>query len=381
MLVRGDDLDEAAASQLAAAVGSGGFDVAQLAGILCLLASRGGESATVVAALATELRRHAIQTGEVRSGAPVVDIVGTGGDGHDTINISTASAIVAASTGLVRVAKHGSIGVSSRSGSADVLQALGVATLPPEHVAPCVDACGIAFMFAPLHHPALAKVAPLRRSLRIRTVFNVMGPLLNPCPAARALVLGVFSPRLLPVYAEAVTRLDIDRALIVHCGGLDELAPTSAASVIDVRRVAASSGDCAAGVTPAECWESHSSSVDASDWGIPRYDIADLRGGSPAENAAALRALLSAHAAVDAADLTAHPAAATLLAAPRSVAAMRHAIAMNAGACLYVAGSVATLHEGWERAAASMAAGAALRTLNDWAAVTERLAPPTAPPS
>jgi anthranilate phosphoribosyltransferase len=208
-LIAGRDLQSEQAYQIASAIARDEIDHHQLAALLALLAAR-GENAAIVHGFAKAMREVAISV-EVKSG-PVVDIVGTGGDGHDTVNISTAAALVAAACGA-RVAKNGSVSVSGKSGAADVLRALGVAMLPPEDIADCVEDCGIAFMFAPMFHPALAKVINLRRALRIRTIFNILGPLLNPAGAKR-LVLGVFAPRLLRVYAEAAAALHVERALV-----------------------------------------------------------------------------------------------------------------------------------------------------------------------
>jgi anthranilate phosphoribosyltransferase len=164
---------------------------------LSLLAAK-GETPTEIGALAEVMRKHMVH---VRLPFPVLDIVGTGGDGHNTVNISTAAALVAAACGA-KVAKHGSKSVSSKSGSSDVLQKLGIALLGPEHIEACVRETGIAFMFAPNFHPAMKHVVPVRRDLGFRTVFNILGPLLNPAGAQR-LMLGVYSPELVSALTSA----------------------------------------------------------------------------------------------------------------------------------------------------------------------------------
>jgi len=221
-------LSFAQAAAVGRAVTAGAFDAVQLAALLAVLAAR-GETAEALAGLALALRgamarasaphaRAGADEGPAGTGAGagggggaplrLQEIVGSGGDGLGTVNVSTAAAVLAAACGLP-VAKHGSVSVSSLSGAADVLRELGVAMLAPPLVGRCVDEAGIAFMFAPLFHPALARVAPVRRALRVRTVFNLLGPLLSPC-GAKSLVLGVFAPRLLPVFAQALVALDAD---------------------------------------------------------------------------------------------------------------------------------------------------------------------------
>jgi anthranilate phosphoribosyltransferase len=217
LIVGDDSLSADEAAEVAAAISEGAVDPLQLSAFLVLLAAR-GESSAVIFGFARTLRDKAVRVAwetslsdghsscDSASSAPaataLLDIVGTGGDGHNSLNISTAASIVAAAGGCV-VAKHGSVSVSSRSGSADVLLHLGIPHLPADRIGPCLEDAGIAFMFAPLFHPALKEVVPVRKALKVRTIFNILGPLLNPAGAKR-LVLGVFKPALLHVYAEAV---------------------------------------------------------------------------------------------------------------------------------------------------------------------------------
>ena len=335
-------LSEAEFEAIGAAIARGGVDAHQLSGFLLALAARGESSAALVG-LARAMRAAAARVPLPAGAPPLQEIVGTGGDGQDTVNISTAAALLTAACG-VPVAKHGSSAVSSRSGAADVLGALGGAHLPPAAIPACLARCGLAFMHAPLFHPAMRHVAPVRRALRVRTVFNALGPLLNPA-GAQHLLLGVYSQELLPLYAEAVARLGVARALIVHTplpcgGGLDELATIGApARAVEV----------GPGGARSECV------IDSAAWGVPQGALADLRGGSPAENAAALRALLAGGAAA------AH-------------STLGRTVALNAGAALYCYGAAPSVQAGYGVALAALEAGRAGALLGEWARATQELA-------
>jgi anthranilate phosphoribosyltransferase len=201
-----------------------------------------------------------------------VDTAGTGGDGGRTFNISTAAALVAAAAGA-GVAKHGNRAVSSASGSADVLEALGFSLeLPPERIAQSIDELGFGFLFAPTHHPAMKHAAPVRKELAARTVFNVLGPLTNPA-GARAQVVGVYSPDLVRTLADVLAALGARRAFVVHgAGGIDELSPAGPNLVCEV---------VDGGVRERE--------IDPLELGVDRCAPEELRGGSPEENAQAIR--------------------------------------------------------------------------------------------
>ena len=192
-----------------------------------------GETPDEIAGCARAMRAHATPATPSREG--LVDTCGTGGDGSDTFNISTSAALVAAAAG-VPIAKHGNRAMSSRCGSADVLEALGVRIdLPPADIADCIDEVGFGFMFAQAHHPAMRHVAPVRRELGIRTVFNLLGPLTNPAGARRQ-VMGVYDAALVAPIAQVLVRLGADHALVVHgAGGLDELTPVGENLVAEVR--------------------------------------------------------------------------------------------------------------------------------------------------
>ena len=311
---------------------------------------RGEVSPTLIAAIIAGLRVKKETVGEIAAAAMVmrelaarvetpnyehfIDIVGTGGDGANSFNISTASMFVVAAAGA-RVAKHGNRGVSSKSGSADVLEALGVAIdLAPADVARCLDETGIGFMFAPNHHPAMKAVAPVRRELGVRTLFNILGPLTNPAGAPNIL-MGVFHPDLVGIQARVLQRLGARRALIVWGqDGIDEIslgAPTSVAELRDggVREY----------------------SIDSAELGFTRVPTVEL----------AVRDAMESRARVlEALEDRAGPA--------------RDIVALNAGAALYVAGSASSVAEGVGVARKVLASGAARAKLDHFAETTRRLA-------
>ena len=208
------------------------------------------------------MRAHVLEVRPARD--DLVDTAGTGGDGQRTINISTAAALVAAAAGSA-VAKHGNRAVSSASGSADVLEALGFSLeQEPERIARSIDELGFGFLFAQTHHPAMRHAASVRRELGTRTVFNVLGPLTNPA-GARAQIVGVYSPQLVRTIAEVLARLGSKRAFVVHgAGGIDELSPAGPNLVCEVV-----DGDV------------HEREIDPLELGVPRCDPGELRGGSP----------------------------------------------------------------------------------------------------
>jgi anthranilate phosphoribosyltransferase len=332
-LVAREDLSGADVAEATEAIAGGRVDPAQIAAFLVLLRAK-GETSEEVAALVTVMRAHMHHVTVSERANPVLDIVGTGGDGHHTVNFSTAAAVLAAACGA-RVAKHGNRSVSSRSGSADVLEALGVVMLEPDKIAPCIDRAGIAFMFAPKFHPAMKWVAPVRRAVGVRTVFNILGPLLNPAGAKR-MMLGVYSPDLLELYGNTVHALGAEHALIVHCCGLDELAPLGVADAVEVtpeggvRRIQI---DCTAGMGLAQC------------------TIPDLAGGSCDDNAGILRGVFAGG------DGATGPVADT--------------IALNAGAGLYVMGMASSIKEGLDKAREVLRSGKCLETLETWAKTTQ----------
>ena len=244
---------------------------AQIGGFLIALRLK-GETADEIAGCAEAMRAHVLPVRPSR--ADLVDTAGTGGDGAHTLNISTAAALVAAAAGAA-VAKHGNRAVSSASGSADALEALGFdLEQAPERIAQSIDELGFGFMFAPTHHPAMRHAAPVRRELATRTVFNVLGPLTNPA-GARAQVVGVYAPELVGTLADVLSRLGARRAFVVHgAAGIDELSPAGPNLVGEVV-----DGDV------------RMREIDPLELGVPRCAPEELTGGSPAENAAAIRAI------------------------------------------------------------------------------------------
>jgi anthranilate phosphoribosyltransferase len=247
------------------------FSPEQAAALLVLLRAK-GETPAEVAGLAKAMM-DCVTPVKLPAGQGTVDIVGTGGDGIGSVNISTGACIVAAAAGA-RVAKHGNRSVSSLCGSADVLEALNVSIgLGPEGVTRCIEEAGVGFMFAPRYHPAMARVRPVRSALKIRTVFNMLGPLLNPADVQYGLV-GTYSPAVSPLMAEALRLLGMKHALVVHSCGLDELTPMGPADVVEV----------SAGSSSLKRY-----TLDPKDLGIPRCEVADLAGGDAELNAQILR--------------------------------------------------------------------------------------------
>jgi anthranilate phosphoribosyltransferase len=268
------------------------------------------------------MRAHAIAVAPRRT--DLVDTCGTGGDGLRTFNVSTTAGLVAAGAGA-GVAKHGNRAVSSASGSADVLEALGVRLdLPAARVAECIDEVGFGFLFAPAHHPAMRHAGPVRSSLGVRTIFNVLGPLTNPVGARRQLV-GVFDEALVLPIAETLRELGSERALVVHgFEGLDELSPAGPSMCADASP---------AGVTVG--------TIDPAALGLAPSRTEDLAGGDAATNARLLRALLDGERG------------------PR-----RDAVTLNAGAALVAAGLADDLPAGLTLATAAIDDGRARLTLD-----------------
>jgi len=273
LLLDGHHLSREDAHEIMSSIMDGEATPAQVAGFLVALRTK-GETADEIAGFAAAMREHVVPVTPAR--APVVDIVGTGGDGAHTFNISTAAAIVAAAAGAA-VAKHGNRAASSAAGSADVLEELGIELEQhPERIALSIDELGFGFMFARAHHPAMRFVGPVRQEIGIRTVFNVLGPLANPAGACDG-VFGVYAAELAPTYAEALADLGSRRPFVVlGSGGLDELSPSGPSLVVEV-----SEGDVRE-------WE-----LDPRDLGIEPGDPEALRGGTAAENAAIIRGVLA----------------------------------------------------------------------------------------
>ena len=287
----------------------------QIGGFLMALRVR-GETVDEIAAAARVMRA---KCNAVRAPAGAMDIVGTGGDGKGTLNISTATAFVVAGAG-VTVAKHGNRNLSSKSGAADALTQLGVnVNVGPDVVEKAIETCGIGFMMAPMHHPAIRHVMPTRAELGTRTIFNILGPLTNPAGVKRQLT-GAFSQQWVRPMAETLAALGSDAAWLVHgADGTDEI---SIAGVTHVARLAGGQ------ITEFD--------VHPSDAGLPAHPFEAILGGTPAENAAAFRALLDG-----------------------ATGAYRDAVLLNTAAALVIAGQAVSLTDGAEQARVSIDSGAA----------------------
>ncbi len=321
-VLEGRDLSRERAREVMDEIMRGEATPAQIGGFLCALRAK-GETADEIAGCAEAMREHVLPVRPRRD--DLVDTAGTGGDGAQTLNISTAAAIVAAAAGA-GVAKHGNRAVSSASGSADVLESLGF-TLeqPPERIARSIDELGFGFMFAPSHHPAMRHAAPVRRELATRTVFNVLGPLTNPA-GARAQVIGVYAPGLVRTVADVLAQLGARRAFVVHgAHGIDELSPAGPNLVCEV-----TDGDV------------REREIDPLALGVPRCDPESLRGGSPDENARAIREIFGG-----------------------ADGGARNAILLNAAGAIAAAGGAEDLREGLELARDAVESGAAAGRLEE----------------
>jgi anthranilate phosphoribosyltransferase len=330
-LLAGDALSAGDTEAAVGLVMRGEADPAQIAGLLVALRAK-GETVDELVGAARAMRAHVVEVRPARD--DLVDTAGTGGDGAGTFNISTTAALVAAACGCA-VAKHGNRAASSRSGSADVLEALGVPiALTPGQAARMIELYGFGYLHAPDHHPAMRHAGPVRRSLGVRTVFNLLGPLTNPAGARRQLI-GVYAPQWVEPMGQALAALGCEHGMVVHGQpGIDELSPCGATTVATVR----------GGVVTV-------SELDARDLGIELCALSDLAGGDPQRNAEIALAVLAGEEG---------PAA--------------DATALNAAAAIVVAGRAADLGEGLELAREALRSGAAMATLSALRAAGKELA-------
>jgi len=274
----------------------------------------------------------------------LLDIVGTGGDGADTINISTASVVLAAACGC-KVAKAGNRSVSSRCGSADVLETLGVRIeLSPEEVAETIRRCGVGFMYAPINHPAMKNVAPIRKALGVRTAFNLLGPMTNAAGAQHA-VIGVFDEELVDLMANTLMEVgSIDHGVVVHGCGLDEISPLGGSTIFEIRNTAPAGAK--------KVYVTKRYTFDPADIGIPRCTIEDLKGGDADQNAVEFR---------------------SVLAGGEFTNAKRDSVLLNAGVGVYVYGLAGSIAEGVAVARKALYAGKGAQTLEKWIATTQEV--------
>ena len=328
-VVSGQSLSMEDASSVMREIMEGEATPAQLGAFLTALALK-GETTQEIAGMARVMREMALQ---VKVDGELIDTVGTGGDGKNTFNISTATAFVAAGAGL-KVAKHGNRAASGSCGSADVLEALGVQIeLSPEAVAACINEVGVGFMFAPAFHPAMRYAGPVRREIGIRTVFNILGPLTNPA-GAQTQLLGVAFPELGGIMAEVLGLLGSHHAMIVHGhGGLDEISLSGDTSVWEVR-----GGEV-------DEW-----TLRVEDTGLPETPIEAIRGGTKEENAATMRKVFQGE--------------------PGPV---RDMVLLNSAGVLMVGDKAESIRQGVEMSAGIIDSGAALAKLDQMIEVTQRL--------
>jgi anthranilate phosphoribosyltransferase len=336
-LLDGRDLGRGDARLVMDEIMGGQATPAQIGAFLVALRLK-GETAEEIAGCAEAMRAHVLAVRPRRG--DLVDTAGTGGDGARTFNISTSAALVAAAAGA-GVAKHGNRAVSSASGSADVLEALGfVLELPPARVERSIDELGFGFLFAPQHHPAMRHAAPVRRELATRTVFNVLGPLTNPA-GARAQVVGVYSAALVPVIGRVLAQLGARRAFVVHgADGIDELSPTGVNLVAEVVDGAV-----------------RERRIDPLELGIPRCAPSELAGGSPGENAETVRRIFAGDRG-----------------------ARRDAVLLNAAGAIAAAGHARDLAEGLALAAEAVDSGRAGERLEQLVAFSRSAGDEDPPP-
>jgi anthranilate phosphoribosyltransferase len=327
------DLGAAEAEEAMGAILSGAASVAQMAAFLVALRMK-GETAAELVGFARAMRRRASRLPLAPSGEPLLDTCGTGGDGLGTFNISTIAALVAAGTG-VKVAKHGNRSISSACGSADVLERLGVKIAQePEQAARAIREVGIGFLFAPAYHPAMKHAQPARLELKMRTVFNLLGPLTNPARATAQLV-GAPSEHAAELMAQALAALGLERGFVVHgSDGLDEITTTGPTVIYEIREGGVERG-----------------SVSPGDFGVATAAPEDLKGGDAEANAELARAVLSG-----------------------ALGPRRDIVLVNAAAALVAAGKAQGFLEGMRLAAQSIDSGAAARKLEHLAALTRQSA-------
>jgi anthranilate phosphoribosyltransferase len=325
----GKTLDRQQAKEVIGFLMDGKLSQMQAAALLAALRTR-GETVEEIIGFAEAMRERSVKV-QANVSEPLLDIVGTGGTGVNTFNISTATLFVVAASGA-KIAKHGNRGVTRKSGSADVLEALGVnLDQSPQQLAQSIEEVGLAFMFARSHHPAMKFVAPIRADIQARTIFNSIGPLTNPASADRQL-MGVYDPRLTETLAKVLSGLGVRRALVVHGGGLDELSVAAENKVTELNHGEIKTYE----LTPEHV-------------GLMRYSLQDVLGGTPQENAQTIRRLLSNEIR----------------------GAKRDVVLFNAGAALYLSDKAQSIVEGIKLADDLIESGKAMAKLEQYLAFNQ----------
>lgn len=326
-LVDGNSLTQQQTESFFTDVLQGNTSAEQLASVLTALKVK-GETPEEIAGAALAIRNNAQKFPE--QNACVADCVGTGGDGANTINISTTAAILAAACGL-KMAKHGNRSVSSMSGSADLLEAFGVnLMMSPETANKCLEKTNLCFLYAPAYHAGFKYAAPVRKAMGIRTMFNILGPLVNPSKPD-IMLLGVYTPDLIPTMAKGLQLTGVKRAWVLHGSGLDEIALHGETQIIELK-----DGELIERIVTPE------------DFGLERYTLEDIKGGTPQENADIIKAVLSG------VGQPAHNAA----------------VVINCAALLYLHGKADCLKVAANMASEVLASGAGYKTLQDMVAVS-----------
>ncbi len=319
-LVEGQDLPQEATETFFKQVLNGEVEPALLGSVLTALKIK-GETPAEIAGAAIAIRAAA--TAFPEKNYPVADCVGTGGDGANTINISTTAAILAAACGL-KMAKHGNRSVSSMSGSADLLEAFGVKlTMSPSTASHCLDKANVCFLYAPAYHSGFKHAGPVRKAMGIRTIFNILGPLVNPA-APTIMLLGVYTPELLKPIAQALQLTGVKRAFVVHGSGLDEIALHGDTQVIDIKND-----------------QLIERTLSPQDFGLENYSLDAIKGGTPQENADIIKAILSG----------------------KGQEAHNAAVIINCAALLYLHDKADNLHAAAQMASDVLKSGQGLKTL------------------
>lgn len=328
-LVDGDNLSQQETEQFFTQVLEGNIEPVLLGSVLTALKIK-GEVPAEIAGAAIAIRGTA--TSFPTKDYPVADCVGTGGDGANTINISTTAAILSAACGL-KMAKHGNRSVSSMSGSADLLEAFGVnLMMSPETASHCLDKTNLCFLFAPAYHSGFKHAAPVRKAMGIRTLFNILGPLVNPA-APEIMLLGVYTPELLLPIAKALQLTGVKRAFVVHGSGLDEIALHDDTQVVEIKN-----------------GQLIERTVSPQDFGLKKYSLEEIKGGSPSDNAKIIKAILSGNGQ------EAHNAA----------------VIINCAALLYLHDKASDLSATAQLASEVLASGKGLTTLEQFVALSNK---------